>query len=92
MAFIGDGPSDRYAAGYSDIVFAKESLEQICIAEGWPYTRWTAFTEIDAWLRGVLEAFAADPSSLPGPHHRPAVLRRGGLGPGSASTRCSAKR
>ena len=82
VAFIGDGPSDRYAAGYSDIVFAKESLEQICIAEGWPYTRWTSFTEIDAWLD-------RDPRRVrgrPGVAGRPAtptpVLRRGGLGPG----------
>ena len=82
VAFIGDGPSDRYAAGYSDIVFAKESLEQICIAEGWPYTRWTSFTEIHAWLDRTLAAFEADPTSLPGPRHRPLFCGAEVWGPG----------
>ena len=36
VAFIGDGESDRYAAGYSDVVFAKRSLVRICIEAGWP--------------------------------------------------------
>ena len=80
VAFIGDGPSDRYAAGYSDVVFAKESLEQICIAEGWPFTRWTAFSEIDAWLQRTLAAFAADPAVAARPASPTPVLRRRGLG------------
>jgi HAD superfamily phosphoserine phosphatase-like hydrolase len=66
VVFIGDGESDRYAAGYSDIVFAKRLLERICLDAGWPFTRWTRFSEIDAWLAGVLEAFEADPATLPG--------------------------
>jgi HAD superfamily phosphoserine phosphatase-like hydrolase len=65
VVFIGDGESDRYAAGYSDIVFAKRLLERICLDAGWPFTRWTRFSEIDAWLAGVLEAFEADPATLP---------------------------
>jgi len=64
VVFIGDGESDRYAAGYSDIVFAKRLLERRCEEAGWPYRRWTAFAEIDAWLEATLETFAADPSSL----------------------------
>ena len=82
VVFIGDGPSDRYAAGYSDVVFAKESLEQICLAEGWTYRRWTEFSEIDAWLARTLEAFAADPLSLPGPTHRPLFCGAEVWGPG----------
>ena len=31
VVFIGDGESDRYAAGYSDVVFAKRSLVRICL-------------------------------------------------------------
>jgi 2-hydroxy-3-keto-5-methylthiopentenyl-1-phosphate phosphatase len=31
VLFIGDGESDRYAAGYSDIVFAKRALVRICL-------------------------------------------------------------
>jgi len=65
VVFIGDGESDRYAAGYSDIVFAKRSLERICLEAGWPYRRWTAFSEIEAWLVSTLGAFASDPATLP---------------------------
>jgi HAD superfamily phosphoserine phosphatase-like hydrolase len=65
VVFIGDGDSDRYAAGYSDIVFAKRSLERICLEAGWPFRRWTAFSEIDTWLASTLEAWRADPRSLP---------------------------
>ena len=50
VVFIGDGESDRYAAGYSDVVFAKRSLVRICVEAGWPFQRWTEFSEIDAWL------------------------------------------
>lgn len=64
VCFIGDGESDRYAAGYSDIVFAKRSLERICIEAGWPFQRWTAFSEIDRWLASTLERWATAPESL----------------------------
>ena len=43
VVFIGDGESDRYAAGYSDVVFAKRSLVRICLEAGWPFQRWTEF-------------------------------------------------
>jgi 2-hydroxy-3-keto-5-methylthiopentenyl-1-phosphate phosphatase len=73
VAFVGDGASDRYAAGYSDVVFAKEGLEQLCVAYGWPYRRWTRFAEIDAWLTRVLDAWHADPQTpdMPRPVARP---------------------
>jgi 2-hydroxy-3-keto-5-methylthiopentenyl-1-phosphate phosphatase len=64
VVYIGDGESDRYAAGYSDIVFAKRSLERICLEAGWPYRRWTAFSEIDAWLAETLAIWAHDPSTI----------------------------
>jgi len=64
VVFIGDGESDRYAAGYSDIVFAKRSLERICIEAGWEFRRWTAIAEVDGWLAETLAAWAADPSSI----------------------------
>jgi hypothetical protein len=69
--FVGDGESDRYAAGYADVVFAKRSLVRICIEAGWPFQRWTEFSEIDAWLASTLEAWRADPRSLPRPVARP---------------------
>ena len=64
VLFIGDGESDRYAGGYSDIVFAKRSLERICLEAGWPFHRWTAFSEIESWLGGLLAAWQADPATL----------------------------
>ena len=64
VLYIGDGESDRYAAGYSDVVFAKRSLERICLEAGWPFHRWTAFSEIEAWLVETLETWATDPRSL----------------------------
>jgi len=64
VVFIGDGESDRYAAGYSDIVFAKRSLVRICLEAGWDFRRWTEFAEIDAWLATTLHGWASDPASL----------------------------
>lgn len=73
VVFIGDGGSDRYAAGYSDVVWAKRSLVRICLEAGWEFRRWTDFQEIDAWLAELLAAWRADPGSgvLPGPRARP---------------------
>ena len=80
VVFIGDGESDRYAAGYSDIVWAKRSLVRICLEAGWPFRRWTEFPEIDAWLAEVLAAWRADPATLARPGRPPVLLRPGGLG------------
>jgi 2-hydroxy-3-keto-5-methylthiopentenyl-1-phosphate phosphatase len=71
VVFIGDGESDRYAAGYADVVFAKRSLVRICIEAGWPFLRWTEFREIESWLEDVVAAWEADPRSLAGPVVRP---------------------
>jgi len=71
VAFIGDGASDRYAAGYSDAVWAKEQLAELCREHGWPYRAWTDFVEIDAWLAATLAAWASNPASLAGPVSRP---------------------
>jgi 2-hydroxy-3-keto-5-methylthiopentenyl-1-phosphate phosphatase len=71
VVFIGDGESDRYAAGYSDVVFAKRALVPICLEAGWPFRRWTEFSEIDAWLADAIDGWRTDPTSLPGPIARP---------------------
>jgi 2-hydroxy-3-keto-5-methylthiopentenyl-1-phosphate phosphatase len=71
VVFIGDGESDRYAAGYADVVWAKRSLVRICIEAGWEFQRWTEFREIDGWLADVLAAWRTDPGSLPGPRRGP---------------------
>jgi 2-hydroxy-3-keto-5-methylthiopentenyl-1-phosphate phosphatase len=71
VVFIGDGESDRYAAGYSDLVWAKGALVRICLEAGWDFRRWTEFSEIEAWLAETLAGWRADPSSLAGPRARP---------------------
>ena len=71
VVFIGDGESDRYAAGYSDIVWAKRSLVQICLEAGWAFRRWTEFREIDAWLAETLAAWKTDATALTGPRPHP---------------------
>ena len=70
VVFVGDGESDRYAAGYSDVVFAKRALVQVCLANGWPFERWTEFAEIDRWLATTIDAWRADPSTLPTPSQK----------------------
>lgn len=65
VVFIGDGESDTFAAGYADLVFAKHSLERICLERGWPYRRWTTFAEIHAWLDETVAAWSTDPSFVP---------------------------
>jgi HAD superfamily phosphoserine phosphatase-like hydrolase len=67
VVFVGDGESDRYAAGYADIVFAKRALVTICVDNDWPFHRWTEFAEIDAWLKAALDAWRRDPATLPRP-------------------------
>jgi 2-hydroxy-3-keto-5-methylthiopentenyl-1-phosphate phosphatase len=61
VAFVGDGPSDRFGARYADVTFAKggESLSRHCEAEGIPYLPWTDFNDVRAGLEGL--------ATLPGP-------------------------
>ena len=86
VVYIGDGESDRYAAG--DIVFAKRSLERICLEAGWAFRRWTAFREIDAWLAETIEAWG-DGSGVAGAGAARCIartrllLRAGGMGRGA---------
>lgn len=67
VVFIGDGESDRYAAGYSDLVFAKRSLAGICEQNGWAYRSWTTFADLDRWLATTIHDWRADASTLPAP-------------------------
>ncbi|MFN8629806.1 MAG: hypothetical protein U0838_05615 [Chloroflexota bacterium] len=71
VAFVGDGESDRYAAGYADVVFAKDGLVDICADRGIAYRPWRSFDDVAAWLDEQLAAFAADPASLPAPVIQP---------------------
>jgi 2,3-diketo-5-methylthio-1-phosphopentane phosphatase len=71
VVFIGDGHSDRYAAGYADVVFAKDDLLELCRARGWPCNVWQDFGALDAWLAVSLDAWERDPASMPAPRGRP---------------------
>jgi 2-hydroxy-3-keto-5-methylthiopentenyl-1-phosphate phosphatase len=82
VVFVGDGESDRYAAGYSDVVFAKHSLERFCLEQRWPFERWTSFSEIDRWLEAELGRFASDPRAYPRPVRRPLFCGAEVWGPG----------
>ena len=70
VVFVGDGESDRYAAGYADVVFAKRALIKICVERGWPFHRWAELREVDQWLSETLERWARD-GSLPPSIDRP---------------------
>jgi 2-hydroxy-3-keto-5-methylthiopentenyl-1-phosphate phosphatase len=59
VAFVGDGPSDRYGALYADITFAKGDLVDSCIRDGVPYVAWNDFNDVQRVLQS-----AGDP---PGP-------------------------
>lgn len=82
VVFIGDGESDRYAAGYSDIVFAKGALARLCTVNGWPFTPWSEFAEIDTWLAETIDRWRADPASLPAPRQAPFFCGPEVWGPG----------
>lgn len=54
VAFVGDGVSDRFAALYADLVFAKGSLPRYCDDHGVAYRPWVDFQDV----RRALQASA----------------------------------
>jgi 2-hydroxy-3-keto-5-methylthiopentenyl-1-phosphate phosphatase len=70
VVFVGDGESDRYAAGYSDVVFAKRALITLCTENGWPFREWSRFADVEAWLAATIDAWRVDPTTLPVPQPR----------------------
>lgn len=73
VVFIGDGESDRYAAAYSDVIFAKQDLISLCGKEGWPFIEWHDFAEIQDWLESSVAAWVADPSAIPAHAPKPFI-------------------
>ena len=59
VAFVGEGMSDRYAALYADVVFAKDVLIRYCEQDGVPYLGWNDFDDVRMSLESRGE--------LPGP-------------------------
>jgi 2-hydroxy-3-keto-5-methylthiopentenyl-1-phosphate phosphatase len=82
VVFIGDGESDRYAAAYSDVIFAKGDLIAMCRAEGWPFTPWEDFAEIQGWLDATVAAWRTDPAAIAPPRARPFICGPELWGPG----------
>jgi 2-hydroxy-3-keto-5-methylthiopentenyl-1-phosphate phosphatase len=54
VVFVGDGPSDRYAAHHADVIFAKSSLAAWCEVENIPYEPWSQLSDVTEWLEVAL--------------------------------------
>jgi 2,3-diketo-5-methylthio-1-phosphopentane phosphatase len=54
VVFVGDGPSDRYAARHADVVFAKAALATWCARERVPYEPWDRLGDVADWLTNGL--------------------------------------
>jgi len=59
VCFIGEGSSDRYAALYADVVYAKDVLVRHCQRDGVSYRPWVDFE--DVWRD------LTDGAPMPGP-------------------------
>ena len=82
VVFIGDGESDRYAAAYSDVIFAKGELTDLCLEQRWPFEPWTDFAGLTEWLARTVDAWRANPDTLPDHEPRPYVCGPELWGPG----------
>jgi 2-hydroxy-3-keto-5-methylthiopentenyl-1-phosphate phosphatase len=51
VVFVGDGPSDRFAAYFADLVFAKGWLAEFCSKAGLPFLPWQTFTDVSSALQ-----------------------------------------
>jgi len=54
VVFVGDGPSDRYAAHHADVVFAKSSLAAWCEVENIAYEPWERLSDVTEWVELAL--------------------------------------
>lgn len=73
VAFVGEGVSDRFAANYADIVFAKDRLVGICRDDGVESVPWDDFDDVWTGLAGTDELPGPiAPVSCPGWMPRPA--------------------
>jgi 2,3-diketo-5-methylthio-1-phosphopentane phosphatase len=54
VVFVGDGPSDRYAAHHADVIFAKWSLAGWCREQGIAYEPWERLADVAAWFEAAL--------------------------------------
>jgi 2,3-diketo-5-methylthio-1-phosphopentane phosphatase len=54
IIYVGEGYSDRCAAQYADIVFAKDDLQRFCQKENISYLPYTDFHDVRAACEGLL--------------------------------------
>ena len=67
VAFVGDGWSDRFAALYTDVLFAKRSLVGFAEAGGVAFVPWDTFDDVRAHLEGATDLPGPiDPAACPG--------------------------
>lgn len=59
VAFVGEGSSDKFAALYADVTFAKDALVEHCRRDRVAFVPWQDFDDVRAWLESGAE--------LPGP-------------------------
>jgi len=64
--FVGDGMSDRYAASYADVVFAKDKLAAYCEGASIPYTPYDTLAAVAGGIERLLKAGPLLPRSLSG--------------------------
>jgi 2-hydroxy-3-keto-5-methylthiopentenyl-1-phosphate phosphatase len=65
VVFVGDGPSDRYAAHHADVIFAKSSLAAWCEVENVAYEPWERLADVAEWIELALldGRLPADPAA-----------------------------
>ena len=87
VVFVGDGPSDRYAAHHADVVFAKAALAAWCRAAGIPFEPWTRLVEGGRSVPSRLWPMAACRRVAGWPMVQPRRTRSPTSTTGTASTR-----
>ncbi len=82
VVFVGDGESDRYAAAYSDLIFAKDRLVDLCRAEGWRFEPWQDFAGLERWLDSAVTTWRSGSGGLPIQRPKPFICGPEIWGPG----------
>jgi len=71
VAFVGEGLSDRYAALYADLVFAKDELVGLCEADGVTFAPYDDFDDVRIAIEKADELpRPVAPATCPGWHPR----------------------
>lgn len=67
VAFVGEGHSDRFGALYADVVFAKDALVDLCVADSVPFEPYADFEDVRRTLESMTATpGAVDPTRCPG--------------------------